>query len=120
MKVNKQEFWAILRANGGVFQATADAIEIATGDRITRQAVSQRAKKDPEQLEDIRERNIDVAETGIHSLMKSNNESIKLKACDLLLKKKGIDRGWGDKQELAINGDMNMIVEFVDPDDDFE
>jgi len=120
MKITSAEFWAVLRENGGVFQATADAISKEFNISYTRQAVRERALSKPKELRDIEERNVDVAETGIHSLMKSENESIKLKACDLLLKKKGVERGWGDRQELAINGDMNMLVEFIDPDDDFE
>lgn len=122
MKINNAEFWAVLRENGGVFQATADAISKEFGISYTRQAVRERALAKPEELRDIEERNVDLAETGVHSLMKSENESIKLKACDLLLKKKGVERGWGDKQELDIKGsmDMNFKVEFIDPDADFE
>ena len=122
MKINNQEFWAILRANGGVFKATADAITEKTGESITRQGVSQRAKKDKEQLVDIKDTRVDVAETGMDEMMKSDNEAIKFKACETVLKRQGRDRGWGDKQELDIKGemDMNFVVEFVDPDADFE
>jgi hypothetical protein len=91
-----------------------------TGGTYTRQAVQDRASKDPEQLDDIRESNLDLAETGMMTLAASDNEAIKLKACETILKRKGRKRGWGDKQELEINGDMNMLVEFVDPDSDFE
>jgi hypothetical protein len=119
-KINNEDFWKLLRDNNGVFQATANVIAQVTGGTYTRQAVQDRASKDPEQLDDIRESNLDLAETGMMTLAVSDNEAIKLKACETILKRKGRKRGWGDKQELEINGDMNMLVEFVDPDSDFE
>ena len=116
MKITSAEFWAVLRENGGVFQATADAISKEFGITYTRQAVRERALAKPEELKDIEDRNIDLAETGLHSLMQTKNESIKLKACELFLKTKGKKRGYVERQELEVDGDYNLIVEFVEPE----
>jgi hypothetical protein len=116
MKINNPEFWSILRENGGVFQATADAIKKEFGISYTRQAVRERALGKPEELKDIEERNIDLAETGIHSLMKTKNEAIQLRACELYLKTKGKSRGYVERQEIEVDGDFNLVVEFVEPE----
>ena len=50
---------------------------------------------------DIDEENIDVAEEGLHGLMRAKNENIKLRAIDLYLKSKGKKRGYYDRQEIT-------------------
>jgi|GEM_PF-3291655 hypothetical protein len=122
MKITNEDFWELLRINNANFQATADAITKVAGGTYSRQAVHERAMRDPDQVDDIKESNLDLAERGMMELVVSDNESIKFKACETILKRKGGKRGWGDKQELDITGgmDMNFKVEFIDPDVDFE
>jgi len=122
MKLSHNEFWAVLRESAGIYARASRIAKREYGVDITRIAIRDRALKDPEQLDDIREESVDIAEEGLHALMRSKNEPIRLKAVERFLKSKGKSRGWGDKQELDITGNMNMnfVVEFVDPDEDFE
>lgn len=101
-KVTQDEFFAILRENGGLYARTARAIESKFGVSYTRQAVKQRAERKPEVLQDIIEQNIDVAEEGLLTLMRTaRNENTKLQAIKLYLSTIGRSRGYGDKLELS-------------------
>jgi hypothetical protein len=112
-KISEKEFWAILRKNAGLFARTARAIEKTLGIPYSRQAVRERAEKDPAQLAEIQEENIDIAEEGLHDLMRSGQDSVKLRAIELYLKSKGSHRGYFDKADVNHNG--KVIFEFIDP-----
>jgi hypothetical protein len=100
-KLTDAEFFAVLRENAGIYARTARAIEKQYGISYTRQSVKYRAELNPDELKDIEEQNIDIAEEGLHSLMRSTNERIKLKAIETYLKTKGRTRGYSDKLELS-------------------
>jgi len=98
-KISDKEFLTILRENAGLFARTATAIQGQFDIEYSRQAVRTRALNFPEELDDIEEENIDVAEEGLHSLMQSENERMKLKAIEIFLKTKGKKRGYSTKVE---------------------
>lgn len=100
-KISDKEFFAILRENAGIYARTARAIEKQFNIKYTRQAVRQRAEQNPEELHDIREENIDVAEEGLHSLMRSKDEKTKLQAVKLYLTTIGRNRGYSERLELS-------------------
>ena len=112
-KVTEKEFWTILRKNAGIYARTARAIESQFGISYSRQSVRERAEKRPDLLAEIIEENIDVAEEGLHDLMRSGQPNIKLKAIELFLKSKGSHRGYYEKQN--VNHDGKIIFEFIDP-----
>jgi len=87
-KLTDEQFFAALRANGGIYARTARAIEERYGISYSRQAVRDRAESNPSILKDIEEQNIDVAEDSIHSLMQSENESIKLRSSEFIIEKR--------------------------------
>jgi len=64
MKVSDNEFWAILRENAGIYARTARAIENHFNVSYSRQAVKDRAEKDMDRLNDIRDQNFDVGRRG--------------------------------------------------------
>lgn len=99
-KLSDEQFFSILRENAGLFARTARAIKQQFGIKYTRQAVRKRALASPEILKDIEEENLDIAEEGLHTLMRSQNERIKLKAIELFLKTKGKKRGYVERQEM--------------------
>lgn len=99
-KLTDSQFFAILRENGALYARTARAIKKEFNITITRQAVRQRAENNPEELADILDENIDVAEEGLFSLMRSKNESVRLKAVELFLKTKGKKRGYVERSEI--------------------
>ena len=115
-KISDKEFLAILRENAALFSRTCRAIKKQFGIEYTRQAVRARALKHPEELQDIEEENIDVAEEGLHSLMRSKNERMRFLAIDLYLKTKGKKRGYTIKQEIEINtkSDVQQMLENLD------
>ncbi len=112
------QFFAILRENAGIFAQTARAIQQTFGIDYSRQAVRERALKQPEVLEDIEEQGLDIAEEGMNSLAKSNNEETKFKACSFILKTKGRKRGYGDKLDLNLSGGItwNEQKTYVSPE----
>lgn len=93
-RISQKEFFAILRENAGLYARTARAIQKQFGISYTRQSVKERAERRPDILEDIREENVDVAEEGLHSLMRSKDERIKLKAVEIYLRTIGKKRGY--------------------------
>jgi phage antirepressor YoqD-like protein len=100
-KLTNKQFWAILRANAGLYARTARAITEQYNIPYTRQSVKERAEKNPELLADIEEENIDIAEEALQSLMRSKNERIKLQAVQLVLKTKGKHRGYIERTEVT-------------------
>lgn len=101
MKVTNKQFLAALRANAGLYAKTARAISKEYNIEFTRQAVRERAQKFKDVLEDIEEENLDLAEEGLHDLMKCDENNIKLRAIELYLKTKGKTRGYVERKELT-------------------
>ena len=102
MKVTDIQFWTELRKNKALYSRTARAIEKKYNVTYTRQAVKHRAEKDIDQLNDIVEENLDIAEEVHHKLMLSEDEKIQIKATQFYLKNKGKGRGYVEKQEVEI------------------
>lgn len=100
-KLTDTEFFTVLRENAGIYARTARAIEKQYGISYTRQSVKYRAEQNPDELKDIEEQNIDIAEEGLHSLMMSDNERIKLQAIKMYLSTIGRKRGYSDTLELS-------------------
>lgn len=103
MKVTDVEFWSALRKNKALYSRTARALELKYNITYSRQAVKERAEKDLDQLNDIVEENLDVAEEVHHNLMMSKDEKIQIKASQFYLKNKGKGRGYIEKQQIEIN-----------------
>ena len=102
IKVSDEQFFSILRENAGLYARTARAIESQFGIKYSRQAVHLRAKKHPDILADIDEENLDIAEEGLHSLMRSKTEAIKADTTKFYLKHKGRKRGYVEKVQADI------------------
>lgn len=113
MKLSNDEFWGGLRESAGLYARAVRLFKKEYGVEISRVAVRDRALKDIEQLNDIREQNLDIAEEGLHSLMRTKNENVKLRAIDIYLKTQGKNRGYVERQELEINEDMNLTIKFI-------
>ena len=113
MKLSNDEFWTGLRECAGIYSRAVRYFKNAYDVDISRVAVRERALKDPDQLSDIREENIDIAEEGLHSLMQTMNEPVKLRAIDLFSKTQGKSRGYVEPQEVELDGDFSVKVEFV-------
>lgn len=112
-KIADKEFFAVLRENAGLYARTAKAIEKQFGVPYSRQAVRDRAEKCPDVLADINEENVDIAEEGLHSLIRSKNDNIRLRAIELYLKTKGKKRGYVEKQEVENSGVQTIQIEYV-------
>jgi len=108
IKLTDQQFLAILRENAGLFAKTAQAIREKFKIDYTRQAVRQRALDHKDELEDIEEEALDVAEEGMLSLSKSLDEDIKFKACQFILKTKAKKRGYVERQEIEHSGELGI------------
>ncbi len=112
-KISDKEFFAVLRENAGLYARTAKAIEKQFSVTYSRQAVRDRAEKFPDVLADINEENVDIAEEGLHSLIRSKNDNIRLRAIELYLKTKGKKRGYVEKQEVENSGVQTIQIEYV-------
>lgn len=102
IKISDEQFLSILRDNAGLFANTAKAIENQLGITYSRQAVRQRALEHPDELADIEEMSLDIAENAMNALMKSDSEDIKFKSSQFVLKTKGKRRGYIERSELDI------------------
>jgi len=98
-KITDKEFFAILRENAGLYARTARAIVAQFKIPYTRQAVRARAEKHPDVVADIEEENFDIAEEGLHSLMRSKAENVRFKSIEFFLKTKGRKRGYVERKE---------------------
>ena len=96
-KLTDEEFWSILRDNGGIYSRTARAIQRKYGVSYTRQSVYERAKAKPDLLEDIVEEAIDIAEEALFALIRTGQPATRLEAIKFFLKYQGKHRGYGDK-----------------------
>lgn len=120
IKLSDEQFFAVLRENAGIFARTARKIREQYGINFTRQAVRERALSKPELLNDILDDAMDTAEEGLHSLMRSKNERVKLNAIEFFLKMKGKDRGYTDKLELDIHSDKIELSSVPKTDEQIE
>lgn len=116
-KVSDAEFWAVLRKERGIYARAARTIEKEFGITYTRQAVANRAERDLDQLRDIVEETVDIAEEGLHDLMRSPLPNIRLKAIELYLKSRGANRGYHQRETVSHTGEVSVNVTFVDESD---
>lgn len=100
-KLDENQFWQILDANGGNFGATAKAIEKRFKISYSRQAVRQRALSKPDELNDIVESRLDDAESVMFDLLDSDDKRIKFEAARFILLTQGKSRGYTTRQELT-------------------
>jgi len=107
-KISDEQFLSILRENGGLFARTAREIKRQFGIKYSRQAVRDRADKHPDEYLDILEENLDIAEEGLMSLVRSKNENVRLRACELVLKTKGKGRGYIERHEFEHSGSIKI------------
>lgn len=102
-KISDQQFLSILRENAGLYARTANAIKKQFGISYSRQAVRAKAEKFPEEIADIEEENLDIAEEGLMTLMRKGSESTRMRAIEVFLKNKGRKRGYNEKTEIDLN-----------------
>jgi len=100
MKITDEQFFAALRESAGLYARASRIIEKEYGVSYTRQSVKERAERHPEILKDIESENHDIAEEGLHSLMRSKNERIRFQSVQFYLKTKGKDRGYVERSEI--------------------
>jgi hypothetical protein len=100
-RLSNKEFWECLSEAGGLYARCARIINEKYCMSFTRQAVRERAEKDPDQLMQIVETTLDVAEEKYLQLFESTNERIKLKALQFYLRTKGKDRGYTLRDEVT-------------------
>lgn len=112
-KISDEQFLSLLRENAGLFARTARAIKKQFKIEYSRQAVRDRAEKFPDELMDICEENLDIAEEGLHSLMRSGNEAVKLRAIELYLKTKGKKRGYIERQEIDATINVPVLPKII-------
>jgi hypothetical protein len=73
-KLSDEEFLGILRENGGLYGATAKAIQKKHKIPYSRQAVRERALKHPESLKEMEEENMEMVHMTILELIKQKKD----------------------------------------------
>ena len=100
-RLSKKEFWNCLSEAGGLYARCARLIEEKYGTSISRQAVRERAEKDPDLLMQIVETGLDLAEERLQQLFDSKNERVRLRSLEFYLRTKGRSRGYAERKELT-------------------
>src|SRR5690606_6932454 len=108
-KITDEQFLEALKACAGIFVKTAKYIEDKYNITYSRQAVRSKAEKMKDELDQIRESNIDLAEATLFELMESFDDKTKLRAVEFYLKTQGKNRGYSDKVEMEHKGCVNII-----------
>lgn len=111
-KVSDKQFWEALRKCLGNFSSTARYLKQQHGVNITRQAVSERAKRQEDRYNNILEGSLDYAEENLFRLMNSKNESVAVRATIYFLKTRGKERGYTESSELKIEQQSPVITGF--------
>jgi hypothetical protein len=108
-KISKQEIEQAIKASGGIISAAAVILSKAKSEAlgkpfsISRQAISDRVKKDPELaelLDHCNESNLDLAELELIRQIREGN----LTAIIFYLKCKGKNRGYIEKSRTELTG----------------
>lgn len=116
--ISDRDFWGALEACGGLYSKTVAYIEKHHNERITRQAVYQRAIQNPERLKAIKESVVDLAEDAVISNIKQkDNLHVKQRAAEYYLRHKGRDRGYGDSPEDDSSEGTGAIAKLPNGDD---
>lgn len=100
-RLSKKEFWDALTEAGGLYARCARIIEEKHGFAITRQAVRERAEREPDRLMELVECSLDLAEEKLLQFFDSKNERIRLKAVEFYLRNKGKSRGYSERTEIT-------------------
>lgn len=101
MKLTDKQFWDIYKANGGICNRTAKAIEKTYGCKYSAMAVYDRANRYPEKKKEVQEANCDVAEEVIMSALRSPDEKTRIDVAKFYLKTKGKHRGYTERSEIT-------------------
>lgn len=100
-RLSKKEFWAALTEAGGLYARCARIIKEKHGFAITRQAVRERAEREPDRLMELVETGLDLAEEKLQQLFDSKSERIRLRALEFYLRSKGKGRGYSERTEIT-------------------
>ncbi len=108
---NKKNFIKAYKESAGNI---AHACRAANIDRQTYYNYIEKFDSFKKECHNIKEENIDFAESILMGEIKNKN----ITAVIFFLKTIGRNRGYIERQELEVDGDMNLVVEFIDPDAD--
>jgi transposase-like protein len=108
---NKKNFLKAYKESAGNI---AHACRAANIDRQTYYNYIGKFDSFKKECDNIKEENIDFAESVLMGEIKNKN----MTATIFFLKTIGRNRGYIERQEMDIDGDMNLVVEFIDPDAD--
>ena len=120
-EISDKVYWTYLKANKGLYSQTAAAIAQHENIKMSRQAVRERAIRNPDKLNEVFEYLKDKAESNMHNLMDdADSDAVKLKANLEWLNRKAKDRGWGEDETIDINANISneskISLENVDPE----
>lgn len=111
IKLSDDEFFSAVREAGGLYHVAMKLIKKNYKIDITRQAVRQRCLAHPEIMADIKDQNLDIALEGLHSLLKSDDEKVKLGAVKYYLDNQGKHLGFneGNKEQPPTKLEIEII-----------
>lgn len=108
------EFFEVARKCGAIPARMVRYMKEKLGIVITRQAVSERLRKYPEETEDIREETVDISEEGLMDIIRTcKNPKVKLDAIKYHLDNQGKNRGYNTKEQAP----AKIEVEIKDRED---
>lgn len=107
-KIDDVEFWAAMYMGYGIISRVIKVIKRDHGVSMSRQAIHERAKKEPEKLNECREIIIDAAEETLLELMMTGDKKTRADMAKTVVKTLGKTRGYVEKTETEHSGELTV------------
>ena len=108
--LKKEQFLTELESTMGIVSQASKRCGI---DRTTPYRWCREDETFRDSVDEIQNVVLDFAESKLYELVDEKHPT----AIIFLLKTKGRNRGYIERHEMDIDGDLNLTVEFIDPDD---
>lgn len=114
MKATDEQFWDAIEKSGGILAHAVRYLWDKYAIQMTRQSVWERATKQKHRLHQIRETNIDRAEAALLRNLNADDPKVRQRAAEFILKTLGKTRGFVERTEHTVTGDLGVNMKSLE------